>query len=137
MSNKIVGLKYVDTALPTGTIVVVLFNTAPIAATALGQTLAKQGSCPMANWAPMNGLHAYHANVKNSHDFTIKGYKSIDRGVTWVQFYTSGVLAAPAAGATNDVVVSVEGTPDFAFTVLNGGTNQTAFDITQNLSDVP
>lgn len=137
MSNKVVSLKYADTALPTGTIVVVLFNTAPVAASALGQTNAKPACCALANWAPICGLHVYHLNLVHSHALTLKGYKSVDRGATWKQFYDSGSISAPAAGASTDQVVSIEGMADFAFTVLNGGTNQTSFDITQNLSDVP
>lgn len=139
MGNKIVGLKYVDTALPTGSAVFVLFNTAPVASggTGLGQTGARAGTVPFGNWAPTNGLHAYHLNVVHSHAGTVKGYKSIDRGVTWKQFYDSASIGAPAAGSSTDQVVSVEGMADFAFTWTNGGTNQTSFDITQNLSDVP
>lgn len=128
MSNKIVGLKYTGTALPTGASTFVLFSTAaPSAGVA--------GSCPMANWAPMNGLHVYRYDVKHSHDGTVKGYKSDDRGTNWVQFYDSGTLAAPTY--TNNDVVSVEGLANFKFEWLNGGTNQTTFELTQSVSDVP
>lgn len=137
MSNKIVAVKYMDTPLPTGTAVFVLFNTAPIAATALGQTNAKEGACALGNWMPICGLHVYHLNLVHSHAGTLKGYKSVDRGATWKQFHDSGSLSAPAAGASTDQVVTVEGMADVAFTWTNGGTNQTSFDITQNLSDVP
>lgn len=130
MGNRIVGLKYSGTALPTGSATFVLFSTAaPSAGVA--------GSCPMANWAPMSGLHVYNYDVKHSHDGTVKGYKSDDRGTNWLQFYDSGTLTAPAATDTNGDVVSVEGMPDFKFEWVNGGTNQTTFEFTQNLSDVP
>lgn len=128
MANKIVGLKYSGTALPTDANTFVLFASAsPSAGVA--------GSCPMANWAVMSGLHVYKYDVKNSHDGTVKGYKSDDRGANWVQFYDSGTLTAPTY--TNAAVVSVEGLHDFKFEWVNGGVTQTTFELAQSLSDVP
>lgn len=137
MSNKVVSLKYTDTALPTGSAVFVLFNTAAIIASALGQTGARAAGAALGNWAAICGLHVYHLNLVHSHAGTLKGYKSTDRGATWKQFYDSASISAPAVGGSTDLTVPIEGMPDVAFTWTNGGTNQTSFDITQNLSDVP
>lgn len=130
MSNKIVGLKYAGTALPTGSATFVLFATAPPSA-------GVAGSVPFANWAPMSGLHAYKFDAKHDQAGTVKGYKSDDRGLNWVLFYDSGSMSAPPSTGTNSDVTSVEGMPDFKFEWVNGGVTQGTFEFTQSLSDVP
>ena len=113
-------LKYTDTALPQNTDVDVLFST--VAAGAPKQ------------WAAGFGQNAYHYDIKHSHDVTVRGWHSKDRGVTWVQFYTSGVLTPPTL-TSNDVVL-IEGFEDFKFDTLSGG-NQTTFVVNQDLCVFP
>jgi hypothetical protein len=133
----IVGLKYTDTALPTGSAVFVLFSTAAIpAGGTIGLAAAKPAGCPMANWGPMNGLHSYHYDIKHDQIGTVLGYRSADRGVTWSQFYTSGSLAIPTLSSS--AVVLIEGLKDFAFVWSNTGTvTQTTFVVDQDCSTFP
>jgi hypothetical protein len=112
--------KYTGSALPGNAETVVLFSTAAL---------------PMANWGPTNGIHSYHFNIKHDQSGTVKGYKSVNRGTSWIQFYDSGAIAAPTY-TTADVVL-VEGLADFKFEWVNGASPQTAFTVDQDLSTFP
>ncbi len=90
--------------------------------------------CPK-HWAAHWGLNAYHFDIKHSQSLTVRGYHSKDRGVNWVQFFSTGVLTAPVL-TTNDVVL-VEGFEDFMFDVLNAGAAQTTFVVNQDLCVFP
>lgn len=74
-------------------------------------------------------------SIVNSHSGTLKAYWSIDGGTTWHQHYTSGALAAPAAGSSNDAEQFVEHYLDWKLEWLNGGVTQTTFDVAIALSD--
>lgn len=87
------------------------------------------------NWAASWGLNAYHYDIKHSQTLTVRGYHSQDRGVTWVQFYTTAALTAPTY-TTNDVVL-IEGFQDFKFDVLNNGVAQATFVVNQDLCVFP
>lgn len=90
--------------------------------------------CPK-QWAPQWGLNAYHYDIKHSQSLTVRGYHSKDRGVTWVQFYSSGVLTAPTL--TSTAVVLIEGFEDFKFEVLNAGAAQATFVVNQDVCSYP
>lgn len=113
--------KYTGSALPGNAETVVLFSTA--------------AACPMANWGPMNNIHSYHYDIKHDQAGTVKGYKSSNRGTSWVQFYDSDSLTAPTY--TSTAVVLVEGLADFKFEWVNGATPQTAFAVDQDVSSFP
>lgn len=110
-------LKYTDTALPQATDVDILFSTVAAGAPK--------------HWAAHFGLNAYHFDIKHDQNLTVRGYHSKDRGVTWVQFYSTGVLAAPTL-TSNDVVL-IEGFEDFKFDMLCGASNQTTCVVNQDL----
>jgi len=84
------------------------------------------------------GLHSFHCNIKHDQDGTIKGYRSTNGGTTWVQFYDSGLITAPAATTATDKVVLVEGYRDFKFEWVNGGVTQGAgWSVSMDVSIFP
>jgi hypothetical protein len=120
MSQNVI-LKYTGVALPLAAATPVLFSTVVAGAPK--------------HWAAHFGLNAYHFDLKHDQSLTVRGYHSKDRGVSWFQFYSSGVLTAPAL-TSNDVVL-IEGFEDFMFDVLIAGTNQGVFVVNQDLCEFP
>ena len=118
-AGEVVGIDYVGTALPTLSTTETLFDTSD---------LENRDFLNMAN------LRWFRYSVSNSHSGTVKGYESDDGGTNWEQFYDSGLLAAPAATATNDDDVLVEGKRDLKFEWVNGGSTQTTFRVHLSLA---
>lgn len=123
VANTPVRVKYIGSALPGNAETVNLFSSVV--------------SFAAANALPALGMHAYHLNLKHDAAGTVKGYRSVDRGVTWSQYYDSGSISAPASTTSTDLVVSIEGHADVKFDWLNGATPQTLFSVSQNLSEYP
>lgn len=68
--------------------------------------------------------------VNNSHGFTLNAAESIDGGTTWRTFYTSGVVAAPAANTINGPYdFLVDAYQELRLQVVNGGTTQTTWEL--------
>jgi hypothetical protein len=119
-----VWVKYIGTALPTGSATFTLFDS----------TVSFAAGSAM---APL-GVHAYRLNVVHDQAGSVLGYRSDNRGTTWTQFYDSDTLAIPSAPDISDnLVVDIEGFKDVKFTWVNGGVTQTAFSVSQNLSPYP
>jgi hypothetical protein len=112
MSHPIAHYTYTGAALPAGTDVEVLYDS----------SLDKVSPS-------ISGGHRFIINVKHSQAGTIKGYWSLPGPVTWVQFYTSGSIAAPGAGAITTIDKVIEGFHHIKFDWTNGGTVQATFDI--------
>ncbi len=106
-------IAYIGTALPTGANVVVLFSSVV--------------SFPMANAFQMIGIHRILVGLQNDQAGTIKGYRSVDRGVTWVRCVADIAVAAAATNDVNDYDFLVEQYDDFKLEWTNGGSNQTVF----------
>lgn len=93
-------------------------------------TLFDTTRLPQRNWGPMNGVHTFHWDIKHSQAGTVRGYRSQDGGTTWVQFYDTGSMAAPAY--TSNDSVTVEGFRDFKFEWVNGGAAQAAWSVSMD-----
>jgi hypothetical protein len=65
-------------------------------------------------------------DIKHSHGFTLKWYKSADRGTTWHQL-GENVVPVPSATESNIREILVEPYPDFKLDLVNGGTAQSPF----------
>ena len=118
MSYPICNVTYIGTALPLGATTEVLFDS----------TLNK---VPVV----LLGIHRFVANIDHDEDGTIKGYWQVEGSTAWTQFYDSGLITAPAAGAITTKDVVIEGYHHVKFEWLNGGTNQTTFTTTLSLID--
>jgi hypothetical protein len=118
--STVTNLKYTGTTPGADASTYVLFSTALLS---------------VGNWGPMGDVHAYHYDIAHSQAGTVKGYRSKDRGVTWVQFYDSGLLGIPTYTSTD--VVLVEGFADFKFEWVNGGVAQGTWNVHQDASIFP
>lgn len=136
MINPLTRLKYTGSTPGANANGYALFTTAPIAAGAAGSAAAADGAVPFGDWAPDMGLHVFRYVIKNPAAGTVNGWYSLDRGATWVQFYT---LAAgiPVSGTASSDSVTVEGLRDFAFVWVNGGVAQTGWTVNMSLSGLP
>jgi hypothetical protein len=125
---SVVNIKYTGTAPGADANTYVLFSTAPPSAGVAGHVA-------VVNWGPMSGIHTFHLSVKHSQSCTFKGYRSLDGGTTWIQFYDSGVVTAPTY--TTEIYQSVEGFRDFKFEVLNAGVAQATWNVHMDCSVFP
>lgn len=136
MSIDLTRLKYTGSTPGADANGYVLFATAPVAAGAAGATAANAGSVPVGDWAPDMDIHVFRYLIKNPAAGTVNGWYSLDRGATWVQFYTMAA-PIPVAGLASADVVSVEGLRDFAFVWVNGGVAQTGWTVNMSVSIFP
>lgn len=81
------------------------------------------------------GLKRMGIDIKHSQSLTLKGYKSSDRGTTWEQVYSSGVVTAPAATDSTRLDFWFEPYADFKIDLLNAGAAQVAFTVDIALTD--
>lgn len=121
MSESFARPKYVGTALPTGATTETLFSTV--------------AAFPGKGYPAMCGVKRLVIDIKHSHAGTMKAYRSKDRGVNWDQIYDSGSIAAPAATSSTIRDFAIEQYDDWKLDWLNGGTNQTTFNVDMALAD--
>jgi hypothetical protein len=81
------------------------------------------------------GVKWFVYSILNDEDGELKAYWSLDGGTNWHQHYSSGTLSAPAAGTTNDGEVYIEHYRDWKIEWVNGGTNQTTFEVSAALTE--
>lgn len=122
MSKKIVRLPYTGSAPGADSNTYTLFDT-----TTTGG--------PPRGWGGMADLHTFHLSVKHSQSCTFKGYRSLNGGTTWIQFYDSGVVTAPTY--TTEIFQNIEGFRDFKFEVLNAGSAQATWNVHMSASVYP
>jgi hypothetical protein len=115
MSREIAVLKYVDTALPTGSTTVTLVNIAKGA-------FQYQGG----------GAVKYTLRLRNSHAGTVRFRKS-DDGITFVTI-RDVAFNASTSGYDNKVNFSLNAYPYFQVQWVNGGVTQTTFDPMQGVA---
>jgi hypothetical protein len=127
--STVCNLKYTGSTPGADANTYVLFATASPSASVAG-------SVAVGNWGPMGDVHAFRYVIKNPAAGTVNGYFSLDRGATWVQFYTMPA-AIPVAGTASTDVVSVEGFRDFKFEWVNGGVAQTGWSVSMDVSVFP
>lgn len=108
-------VKYTGSALPGNAETVNIFSTV--------------SAFPGKNYAAMHGRNRLEVSIKNDQTGTLKGYRSSDRGVNWVQVYPDTAVAAPASGATNFYDFLIVEFEDFKLDWLNGATPQTVFHV--------
>jgi len=111
--SETVGVKYIGTALPTGSTTVNVFSSVV--------------SFPAGNMLQALGINRIYMTFQNSQSGTLKLYRSTDRGSNWTQFGSVSVSAA-SANAENPVDVDVE--PyygDVKIDWVNGGSDQATF----------
>ena len=105
-------------ATPTGTARIVAFST----------VAAGWGK----NHFPMYGIERFVLDVKHDQTFTLEWFKSDDRGTTWHQMGTNSVTVTPSSTSTRDIFVP--GVPDFKVEVVNGGLDQTVWEVDMTLT---
>jgi hypothetical protein len=88
-----------------------------------------------ARMAPQMGYKRLVVDIKNAGgNGTLKFYKSVDRGVNWLQIDEIAVTA-PAANATNVYDFLIEEYDDFKLDWVNGGTIQNPWSVSIALTD--
>lgn len=87
------------------------------------------------NLAMYCGYKRYSLDLAHSHACTVKIYKSEDGGTNWIQVYGDQALAAPASGETSIIDALVETFGDLKVDVVNGGSAQTTWVVSQALVD--
>lgn len=108
----------------------VLFATAPPSA---GSTAF---ACNGARQCQGAGLKRLIVDIGHANGLTLNFYRSQNRGVTWDQVFTSGVIAAPAATSSTIRDFAFEEYDDFKLELLNGGASQAArFVVDMALTD--
>lgn len=115
MEGGTVRYKYTDTALPTSGSTVTLFSTVT--------------TFPYANAIQVHNIHRIYFAIQNDQTGTLKAYKSVDRGVTWVREFDDIAVAAAATNTSNYYDFLVEPYADFKLDWTNGGTGQGTFNI--------
>lgn len=78
-------------------------------------------------------VNRYQLNIDNDQACTIKGYFSKDKGVTWVQFYSSARVAYSTTADPQPYDFAVDCYKDVKVTATNGGTAQGTWILTQHL----
>ncbi len=73
-------------------------------------------------------------SLQNSQAGTLKGYRSNDRGVTWVQVFPDTAIAAAAAGSINFYDFFIAEYADFKLDWTNGGNAQATWNIDMALA---
>jgi hypothetical protein len=120
--SVIAVLKYVGTALPTGSTTETLFTSS----SPLGMgAYSIQGA----------GLNSYVLKLRNSHRGTLLFERSSD-GSSWTTVYQQALAPSPTNGI-NRREFCVDGIPHFRVRWTNGGTTQTTFDVMQSLCHAP
>jgi hypothetical protein len=123
--SETVAVKYTGTALPTGSTTSILFDTVT--------------AFPSANYLAMLHMKRLQIDIWCSQAGTVNWYKARQpRGLTvatttWDQLGTQAVTASSTVSTTLDFLVEEYG--DFKVEWVNGGVNQTAFDIDMALTD--
>lgn len=82
-----------------------------------------------ASMAQNCGLKRLFVTIDHPQSATLKFYRSIDRGTTWVQVGGDYAITASATDvSTFDGLI--EGFPDFKLDLVNGGSAQTGMTVT-------
>lgn len=119
-------IPYTDTALPLAAATVTIFNTVNL--------------FPAGNFCPQLGYKRVQIDIFNSQAGTLNWFKSRGhRGATsalttWDQIGTQPVPLV-AAGASNTFDLLLEEYEEFKVEFVNGGSNQTVFDVDVALTD--
>lgn len=86
-------------------------------------------------WMAQNtGIKRLFVTIDHPQSATLKFYRSIDRGTTWVQVGGDYAITASSTDvSTFDGLI--EGFPDFKLDLVNGGSAQTGMTVTIALTD--
>ena len=120
MSEAYTKVKYTGSTPGADASTYVLFATAPPSA---GST---NFACNGARQCQGAGLHRLVVDIGHAASGTLNFYRSQNRGVTWDQVFTSGVIAAPAATSSTIRDFAFEPYDDFKLEWLNAGSSQAA-----------
>ena len=124
MPSDSIKYKYNGSALPGNAEVVVLLATAATSGSMSGVI----GPPPngVGNYFPTHNVHRVVVAMRNDQAGTLREYKSMDRGATWLVISSTAVAAA-AANSQNIYDFWVEPYADWKLDWLNGAAPQTAF----------
>lgn len=125
--DEVVHLKYTDTALPTLSTTDVLFDT-----TKMRYARSSSTYNGFADFLAMTGLRWFKYTIHNDQAGTVNFYFSDDGGAEWNLFKTTAVPIASSTSNTDSTLV--EGYRDFKAEWVNGGTNQTTFNVNLSLA---
>ena len=123
MADAEVKIGYTGSALPGNGETVVLVATARTSGSDVG-VLGPPGG--IGNVFQLLGIRRIVVALRNDQAGTLKEYKSMDRGVTWLQISNTSVAAA-AANSQNIYDFLVEPYSDWKVEWVNGAAPQTAF----------
>lgn len=104
-------------AAPTGTATIELLNTAT-------------NGWPK-GFLPLYGVRRLLMDFEHSHAFTLRWWKSNDRGANWYRIDEAAVTKT--TNETSIVDVLVQGYQDLKVDLVNGGTNQSPWDVNMTL----
>lgn len=123
--SETAAVKYVGTALPLGATTTILFDTV----TAFGTV----------NYLAMLHMKRLQVDIRCSQNGTLNWYKARQpRGATaaattWDQLGTQAIVASTTSTSPQDFLIEEYG--DFKLEWVNGGVDQTVFDVDMALTD--
>lgn len=81
------------------------------------------------------GIKRFEVDIKHSQAGTLKAYYSTDGGTTWIQYYDSGSIAAPASGSSTRKDFNVHLYTDWKLDWVNGGSAQATWVVAMGAHD--
>ena len=124
MSDEHVRFKYTGSALPGNAETVIILATAPTSGSFTG-VIAGPGN--IGHFFQTSKIRRVVLALVNDQAGTLKEYKSMDRGATWLQINPDIAVAASAANSENIYDFWVEPYVDWKLAWTNGAAAQTAF----------
>lgn len=85
-----------------------------------------------ANMCAIHGFRKFSADIAHDEIFTMKWYKSNDRGTSWEQVGEQSI-AIPSNGTSHVEIAGIEMFGDFKVDAVNGGTAQSPWDVDMSL----
>ena len=126
-ADEVMGVGYIGAALPESSDTETVFDT-----TKMFNADSATSYESFKHFLTMTNMRWFRYSIWNDQTGTLNFYRSTDGGTTWRRFKTTSVAIASADANEDDILV--EGYQDFKAEWVNGGTNQTVFDINLSLA---
>lgn len=133
MTEPYAGLKYMGATPGADANTYVLVATTLPAAPTDAMNMNRDGACPE-NFSALLGRRKLCLTLDHVQAGTLNFYASQNRGTTWRQIDTSGLIAAPAANSSTVMEFLIEGLRDWKLEWVNGGVAQNPWEVNLSLS---